>query len=542
MRNPTTMAALAGLFLACLCLAGSAQAGPVGCPACTSGDTTTLQFSVTATDGNYHLEGCWYTPGGACICCDTITAVVKGELATVKLSLPSGTGIVRDTIINPVSLDSSWIMFGFGLEITFDGEIQSPRTVTYVVPRASIAKYIGGGGVTGANGLLRLKHPTLVNPHVITMSALQNSAELRYLGWNGIGYDTFFVCTNTGEEFRNASGITQVKIQGDSGNVYLSRSLGVGTPAPGDGDRVEVAGVIHSTSGGVRFPDGTLQTTAAAASGWTKVSGFVTCRDTTDKVGIGSSSPTAKLDVWTSSNTALKLANAGSTSNFTLSASNSAGTCGKFQAGNGSTGYPAIPVGVAGYGFGTFGGGRFVADSSGTGMVAQSKGAGPAAEGWAFGTGYSGWFHGGQGVRIDGNLCYTGSAGACSDVRYKRDVAPLSGSLARVMQLQGITYRWKLDEYPDHGFDNRTHLGFVAQEVEELYPEMVMTDKDGYKSVDYGRLTPALVEAIKEQQQEISAHKVTIATLSSRLGKLEEMMTKLAKADPDSGSNQLARK
>jgi hypothetical protein len=39
--------------------------------------------------------------------------------------------------------------------------------------------------------------------------------------------------------------------------------------------------------------------------------------------------------------------------------------------------------------------------------------------------------------------------------------------------------------------------------VEKLFPEVVMTDANGYKSVDYGRLTPVLVEAIKEQQQQI---------------------------------------
>jgi hypothetical protein len=79
----------------------------------------------------------------------------------------------------------------------------------------------------------------------------------------------------------------------------------------------------------------------------------------------------------------------------------------------------------------------------------------------------------------------------------------LSGSLDNILKMRGITFRWKQDEFPEQEFDEMRHLGFIAQEVEELYPELVMTDDNGYKSVDYSRLTPVLVEAIKEQQEQI---------------------------------------
>lgn len=116
-------------------------------------------------------------------------------------------------------------------------------------------------------------------------------------------------------------------------------------------------------------------------------------------------------------------------------------------------------------------------------------------------------------LHVVGDVCYTGSIGACSDERYKTEVQTLSNSLEKVTRLRGVTYRWKQGAFPDQKFDNKAHLGFIAQEVESLYPEMVLTDDNGYKSVDYGRLTPVLVEAIKEQQAQIDDLKALVQQL-----------------------------
>lgn len=58
-------------------------------------------------------------------------------------------------------------------------------------------------------------------------------------------------------------------------------------------------------------------------------------------------------------------------------------------------------------------------------------------------------------------------------------------------------------------------IGVIAQDVEKLYPEVVFTDKEGYKSVDYAKLTPVLIEAIKEQQNLIEALKQESAQLKA---------------------------
>src|SRR5258705_13292698 len=86
--------------------------------------------------------------------------------------------------------------------------------------------------------------------------------------------------------------------------------------------------------------------------------------------------------------------------------------------------------------------------------------------------------------------------------------------------MNGIYYYWRQDEFPGMNFTNDRQLGFSAQEIEKLFPELVMTDLKGYKSVDYGRMTPVLVEAIKEQQAIIDAQNKKIDQQQEQLSAL----------------------
>ena len=124
-----------------------------------------------------------------------------------------------------------------------------------------------------------------------------------------------------------------------------------------------------------------------------------------------------------------------------------------------------------------------------------------------------------QKLHVVGNICYTGSIAACSDMRYKKDIRPIRDPLQKLMQLQGVTYDWKIKEYPDMNFSERLQIGFIAQDLEKIFPEMVFTDHAGYKSIDYSRLTPVLVETIKEQQKQINE-------ISTRLIQVEILLSK----------------
>ncbi|CAK0749964.1 hypothetical protein CCP3SC1_1930003 [Gammaproteobacteria bacterium] len=81
-----------------------------------------------------------------------------------------------------------------------------------------------------------------------------------------------------------------------------------------------------------------------------------------------------------------------------------------------------------------------------------------------------------------------------SDRRLKDHIAVLPGVLTQLDKFRGVSYEWK-----NATTENRhTEIGVIAQEVEAAYPELVKTNSDGYKSVEYLMLTGVLVEAAKE--------------------------------------------
>ncbi len=90
-----------------------------------------------------------------------------------------------------------------------------------------------------------------------------------------------------------------------------------------------------------------------------------------------------------------------------------------------------------------------------------------------------------------------------SDKRWKKNIHPLKSSLKKILQLQGVSFDWKTKQFADMNFPTGTKIGLIAQDVEKILPNLVHTDKDGYKSVEYANIVALLVEAIKEQQKEI---------------------------------------
>jgi hypothetical protein len=120
-----------------------------------------------------------------------------------------------------------------------------------------------------------------------------------------------------------------------------------------------------------------------------------------------------------------------------------------------------------------------------------------------------------QALHVVGNICYTGTIGACSDEKFKKNIETIDGALPLVEQLDGVRYSWRTDEYPDQQFSNERQVGFVAQDVQQVLPEAVTAQEDGSLTVDYSRITPLLVQAIKELKAENEA-------LKKRLEKLEK--------------------
>jgi hypothetical protein len=102
-----------------------------------------------------------------------------------------------------------------------------------------------------------------------------------------------------------------------------------------------------------------------------------------------------------------------------------------------------------------------------------------------------------------------------SDARLKRNVASLAGErdvLALLGALRAVTFEWDSQGVRGGGRGTRD-IGFIAQEVERVLPEAVHVEADGYRSMDYAKLTAVLVEAIKAQQQEIDELKAAMAAM-----------------------------
>ncbi len=106
------------------------------------------------------------------------------------------------------------------------------------------------------------------------------------------------------------------------------------------------------------------------------------------------------------------------------------------------------------------------------------------------------------------------------------------------MALNGVTYDWKSDieladikakknngrkdaEIDPFNFPSGTQIGVIAQDVEQVLPELVLTDGDGLKSVDYVKIIPVLIEAMKEQQKQLDEQNAKIQQLMLELEKLK---------------------
>jgi hypothetical protein len=113
-----------------------------------------------------------------------------------------------------------------------------------------------------------------------------------------------------------------------------------------------------------------------------------------------------------------------------------------------------------------------------------------------------------------GNVYATGTiTSGSSDIRLKKNVKPLEGALATLLQLRGVTFEWR---DPTAFVDQTgTQRGFVAQEVEKVMPEWVSEDPGGFKAIKIpGRGFEALmVESLRTLKLENDALKDRVKVL-----------------------------
>ena len=100
-----------------------------------------------------------------------------------------------------------------------------------------------------------------------------------------------------------------------------------------------------------------------------------------------------------------------------------------------------------------------------------------------------------SGINVTGDMVASGNVTAYSDAKLKTEISSIDNALDIVGKLRGVNYKWLSNGQAD--------IGVIAQEVEEVVPEVVKTSEDGTKSVDYGRLVSILINAVNELKEEI---------------------------------------
>ena len=127
-----------------------------------------------------------------------------------------------------------------------------------------------------------------------------------------------------------------------------------------------------------------------------------------------------------------------------------------------------------------------------------------------------------------GNLLVTEDVNVESDGRLKTDVASIEKARDQIRLLDGKQYRWLADE---HRTGEEDKLGFIAQEVEAVLPQLVSENNDGIKSVNYLGVIPLLVNALKDQMLVTDEQALRIEMLTEELASQRALLEQLQPPD-----------
>ncbi|MDN5217318.1 tail fiber domain-containing protein [Fulvivirgaceae bacterium BMA12] len=117
-----------------------------------------------------------------------------------------------------------------------------------------------------------------------------------------------------------------------------------------------------------------------------------------------------------------------------------------------------------------------------------------------------------------------------SDKRFKTNGKDIQGALDKIKSIKGRSFEYKKSKKLEaRAFNEGEQLGFYAQELQKVFPELVQEDNEGFLAVNYIGLIPVLVEAVKELQvsdENAAAYDSKITALESRIVLLEQLMKK----------------
>ncbi|KAG3114519.1 hypothetical protein PI125_g6359 [Phytophthora idaei] len=122
----------------------------------------------------------------------------------------------------------------------------------------------------------------------------------------------------------------------------------------------------------------------------------------------------------------------------------------------------------------------------------------------------------GRDLRCAGTI-YGTAVTTPSDRRLKTTIQDLSSSQEIIRQLHPVTYEWRRDQFPSRNFPAGVFHGFLADEVEQILPDLVEEDADGWKSLNYIGIVPHLVRAVQEMQGQLEASQVQMTRMQHQI-------------------------
>jgi len=105
----------------------------------------------------------------------------------------------------------------------------------------------------------------------------------------------------------------------------------------------------------------------------------------------------------------------------------------------------------------------------------------------------------------------------------KKNIINISGALDKILAMQGVGYEW-IDPVK---FEKGRQIGFIAQDVEKVVPELISKSSDGFYTMKYAEVNALLVEAVKEQQKQIETLNAENKKLRSDVDQLKSLQDQI---------------
>ncbi|KAJ1448144.1 hypothetical protein M885DRAFT_574810 [Pelagophyceae sp. CCMP2097] len=118
-----------------------------------------------------------------------------------------------------------------------------------------------------------------------------------------------------------------------------------------------------------------------------------------------------------------------------------------------------------------------------------------------------------------------------SDKLLKTNVTSLEERSRRLLELRGVSYRWNQEAFPERWFDNATHFGFLAQDVEAVFPEIVRVDDAGWRSIQVDSFEPLIVEVLRDMRRVLADLAVQNAAFVRESAFLAQKISALERQD-----------